>query len=556
MDIVGKPVSALKVFINSCAGQREPWEIVTITTTSVLAAVWFWQFVFQEESVHVRAKKAFFKLLRKVPAVRNKLKAEIEKISDKFMEDAEKRVKDIPFVLCLPDKGAKDEEVLRCVEKCVELGEFDWKHGFVSGAVYFQSQPLLDLVSKVYGQTSYTNPLHPDVFPGINKMEAEVVRITAQLFHGGPNSCGTMTSGGTESILMACKALRDFAYHERGIRRGEIVLPKTAHPAFDKAAQYLDMKITYVPVDPKTCTVDIKQMEKAISKNTVMLVGSVPNYPYGTSDDMEAIAALGRKYNIPVHSDCCLGGFLTAFMPSVGYPVAPFDFAVDGIVSISADTHKYGYTPKGSSVVLYCDEKYRSYQYTVTTDWPGGVYGSPTVNGSRPGGTIAVTWASMMHFGLEGYKDATKKVISTSRHLEKKLREIEELTLFGTPATSVVAFRSEKFHIYKLAEILKSKQWNINSLQFPPGIHMTVTVMHTVDGVIDRFVEDVKLGVQQIMTSTDLQELTKGGEMALYGMAQSLPDRTIVEDITCAWLDSLYFTPKQSEKHSSQNGHI
>ena len=165
---------------------------------------------------------------------------------------------------------------------------------------------------------------------------------------------------------------------------------------------------------------DIAAMERAINRNTVMLVGSAPNFPYGTMDDIEAIAALGRKYNIPVHVDACLGGFLIVFMKRAGYPVRPFDFSIPGVTSISADTHKYGFTPKGSSVILYSEKVYRHYQYTVTTEWPGGVYGSPTVNGSRAGGIIAATWATMMNFGLDGYVEATKRIIDTTRYIEQE----------------------------------------------------------------------------------------------------------------------------------------
>lgn len=151
----------------------------------------------------------------------------------------------------------------------------------------------------------------------------------------------------------------------------------------------------------------------------LQLVGSAPNFPYGTVDDIEAIAKLGKKYNIPVHVDACLGGFLVVFMKRAGYTLRPFDFSVDGVTSISADPHKYGYTPKGASLVLYSDKKYRRYQYTVTTDWPGGVYGSPSVNGSRAGGIIAACWATLLSFGLEGYVEATKNIVDTTKYIEQ-----------------------------------------------------------------------------------------------------------------------------------------
>lgn len=414
---------------------RAPWQIVTITTSTVLGLVWLWDLLSEDESLYARARRRFFKLARKIPAVQRKITAEIDKINEGFVKDASQHG---AFTTRLPEQGLKQDEILKKVDDYLALGHYRWKEGFLSGGVYYFDPELVKLVTEVYGKASYTNPLHADVFPGVCKMEAEVVRMTATLFNGDGNACGTMTTGGTESIMMACKAYRDYARDVKGITKPNIVLPKTAHTAFDKSAKYFGMYTKTVPVHPDTTEVDIQAMERAINGNTVMLVGSAPNYPYGTIDDIEAIAKLGKKYNIPVHVDACLGGFLIIFMKKAGYSIKPFDFSVDGVTSISADTHKvrpvrsldpivatnatlffqYGFTPKGSSVILYSDKIYRHYQYTVTTEWPGGVYGSPTVNGSRAGGIIAATWATMMNFGLEGYVERTRRIIDTARYIE------------------------------------------------------------------------------------------------------------------------------------------
>lgn len=234
------------------------------------------------------------------------------------------------------------DDIIVKVDEYLETGNYDWEKGRVSGSIYYYNQDLIKLVTEVYGKASYTNPLHTDVFPGVCKMEAEVVRMCANLFHGTPESCGTMTTGGTESIMMACKAYRDYGREINGITKPNIVMPVTAHSAFDKAAQYMNMFVKTVKVNPRTTQVDLKAMESAINSNTIMLVGSAPNFPYGTMDDIEAIAALGKKYNIPVHVDACLGGFIIVFMKRAGYQLKPFDFRLDGVTSISADTHKVG----------------------------------------------------------------------------------------------------------------------------------------------------------------------------------------------------------------------
>lgn len=515
---------------------RAPWQIVTITTSTVLGLVWLWDLLSEDESLYARARRRFFKLARKIPAVQRKITAEIDKINEGFVKDASQHG---AFTTRLPEQGLKQDEILKKVDDYLALGHYRWKEGFLSGGVYYFDPELVKLVTEVYGKASYTNPLHADVFPGVCKMEAEVVRMTATLFNGDQNACGTMTTGGTESIMMACKAYRDYARDVKGITKPNMVLPKTAHTAFDKSAKYFGMYTKTVPVHPDTTEVDIQAMERAINGNTVMLVGSAPNYPYGTIDDIEAIAKLGKKYNIPVHVDACLGGFLIIFMKKAGYSIKPFDFSVDGVTSISADTHKYGFTPKGSSVILYSDKVYRHYQYTVTTEWPGGVYGSPTVNGSRAGGIIAATWATMMNFGLEGYVERTRRIIDTARYIETELRKIDHIYIFGTPATSVVAIGSKDFDIFRLSGELNGLGWNLNSLQFPSGIHICVTHMHTQNGIADKFVADVRSKVALCMQNP---EKPVEGKMAIYGVAQEVPDREVVGEFTKCFIDSMYYT--------------
>lgn len=551
MESFGKlnvATNSVKEYINQCFDKKEPWQIVAITAGSVLTSVWVWDVIFQDESLLSRGKKLVFRLARKIPAIRNKIKTEMENVNTSFEESVIKRNEGVAYITSLPILGKQHDVIINDVKQYLSLGDFKWKEGYVSGAVYFQDQKLIDLLTQVYGLASYTNPLHPDIFPGVCKMEAEVVRMAATLFNGSSKACGTMTTGGTESILMACKAYRDHAKEEMGIKKPEIVLPITAHPAFNKASAYFGLKMNHVPVDPLTLKVDLKAMKRAIGRNTCVLVGSAPNYPYGTMDDIEEIAALGRQYNIPVHVDSCLGGFVAVFMKEAGFDIRPFDFSVPGVTSISADTHKYGFAPKGSSVILYSEPKYRHYQFHVATDWPGGVYGSPTVNGSRAGGIIAACWATMLHFGMEGYVSATKRIIETTKKIENGLRNMKGLFVFGKPATSVIAIGSKEFHIYRLSEALNKKGWNLNPLQFPCGIHLCVTHVHTADGVADRFLSDVEEELTEIMKDPD-QEVH--GHLAMYGMSQSIPDRSIVGDFTRFFLDSMYYTPKAKEEMNS-----
>uniref|UniRef100_A0A672L9C8 sphinganine-1-phosphate aldolase n=1 Tax=Sinocyclocheilus grahami TaxID=75366 RepID=A0A672L9C8_SINGR len=520
-------VEEARRFVNSqCAG-LEPWQIIATTLLSTLGAVWLKGFLFQPESKCYSLSFFFVCFLTLC----------------------------MSYTKLLPAQGLTHKQLFDKIREYETLSEVDWAKGKVSGAVYWGDEKLTDLLVKVYGEFAWSNPLHPDLFPGVRKMEAEVVRMTCALFNGGPDSCGTVTSGGTESILMACKAYRDMA-HERGIKHPEIIAPVSVHAAFDKAAHYFGMKLIHIPLDKKTMKVDVKAMRRAISRNTAMLVCSAPHFPHGIMDPVIEVAKLAVKYNIPFHVDACLGGFLIVFMEKAGFKLDPFDFRVKGVTSISADTHKYGYAPKGSSVVLYSDKKFRHYQYFVAPNWQGGIYASPSMAGSRPGGIIAACWATMMHMGEKGYVEATKKVVETARKIKAGIRQIDGVFVFGDPEVSVVALGSDVFDIFRLSNALTSKGWNLNTLQFPSSIHICVTMLHTQPGVAEQFISDVKREVAIIMKNP--KEKTTGMG-AIYGMAQSIPDRSMVAEVSQGFLDCLYSTevPKiQSKHHKNHKNHL
>ncbi|VVC28150.1 Pyridoxal phosphate-dependent transferase, subdomain 2,Pyridoxal phosphate-dependent transferase [Cinara cedri] len=540
MDLVSSSLSFTKNTVNNLFGPREPWQVASITASGILTSIWLWNFLLQDESLYNRLKTFTFTQIKKIPKFKKKIEEETKIISDLFENEIIENTKGEKYIIELPSQGISQDELIKTVNRYLNLGKYNWKEGFISGAIYYYDEKLIQFLTQVYGLASYTNPLHSDIFPGICKMEAEVVRFVVNLFHGDSNACGTMTSGGTESIIMACKAYRDFGRNEHGIKNGVIIVPRSAHPAFDKAASYFGVRIIHIDLNPETFTVDLKKMENAITKNTLMLVGSFPNFPYGTSDDIKAISALGLKYNIPVHVDCCLGGFIAAFMPQAGFSLPPFDFNLAGVTSISADTHKYGYAPKGSSVILYSNKKYRHSQYYVSTEWPGGHYGSPTVSGSRSGGIIAACWATLMYFGMNGYITSTKEIMGTKIFIEEQLRNMEGIFIFGNPTTSVIAIGSNIFNIYRLSDGLNARGWNLNTLQFPIGIHICVTHLHTKPGVASLFVEDLRKELIEILKTPNV-ELT--GKMAMYGMSATLPDRTIVGDITRYFIDAMYYTP-------------
>ncbi|XP_058971919.2 sphingosine-1-phosphate lyase 1 [Pocillopora verrucosa] len=526
-----------------CRGM-EAWEIVVNTVTycffvwlalEILRWVIGWAF-FREKSLIERVKKGFFRTLRRLPFIKDKIANEMNKTVEEMGKTVFPVKPGETFHTRLPAKGMKEKDLMKEIENYTKLGEVKWEEGRVSGAIYCGGKELTEVLTKVYSKFTWANPLHVDIFPDVRKMEAEVVQMCVNMYHGGKDACGTMTSGGTESILMACKAYRDWA-SDRGITHPEIVAPISIHAAFDKAAHYFNIKLVHVPVDEKTRKVNIKAMRRAITKNTILLCGSAPQFPHGVMDPIEEIAKLAKKYNLGCHVDACLGGFLIPFMKKAGFSLPPFDFSVDGVTSISCDTHKYGFSPKGSSVIMYSNKHLRHFQYFVAPDWQGGIYACPSIPGSRPGAIIAATWATMIYYGESGYVESTRKIISTRKKIEDGLRKIKGIFVLGKPEVSVVAFASHDFDVYHLGDALTKKGWHLNTLQFPSSIHICVTALNTQPGVADQFIKDVRECTAALLKDPAAKS---SGMSAIYGMSQSIPDRSIVNEIAWGFLDCMY----------------
>ena len=346
--------------------------------------------------------------------------------------------------------------------------------------------------------------------------------------------CGSVSSGGTESILLAMKSYRDYAWEVKGIKNPEMVLPITAHPAFHKAAQYFGIQLKLIPFD-KDYKVDLNQFRKAITKNTIVLVGSAPTFPHGVIDPIEEISEIGIKKGIPVHVDACLGGFVLPWAKKLGYAVPKFDFALPGVTSISVDTHKYGFAPKGSSVILYRGEHLRSFQYFTVTDWPGGLYFSPTLSGSRSGAVSAACWATLLRMGEDGYLKACAKILETAVQIKQGIRTIPELKILGKPLWNI-AFTSKQVDIYQVLDRMSQKGWSLNGLHKPSCVHICVTLMQTKEGVADRFIEDLRQAVAEVKENR--QEST--GMAPIYGMAASVPFRGTVSTLLKKYMDALY----------------
>lgn len=341
------------------------------------------------------------------------------------------------------------------------------------------------------------------------------------------------------------------------------ILPDTAHTAFRKAGEYFNIKIHLVACPAPAYQVDVHRVSRLINANTILLVGSAPNFPHGIIDDIAALSKLAVRRRLPLHVDCCLGSFLVPFLERAGFETAPFDFRLRGVTSISCDTHKYGFAPKGNSTVLYRSRQLRTYQYFVSPDWSGGVYASPGIAGSRPGALIAGCWVSLMRVGEAGYLDACAKIVGTAKKIAEAVTTTSpvlgaELELVGRPLVSVVAFRvrdASTLDIYDVADGMTAKGWHLNALQNPPAMHVAVTMPLTkvweklvadLEAVIETEREKERVRAVEAGEVPGAANRKKGGAAkqgdtaALYGVAGSLPNKAVVVDLARGFLDILY----------------
>ena len=348
--------------------------------------------------------------------------------------------------------------------------------------------------------------------------------------------CGTMTSGGSESIIMAMKTYRDWAREEKGIHEPEIIMPHTAHPAFDKAGMYFGIKMVHIPVTEPDYRVDPEAVAARINANTIALVGSAGNYPYGLIDPLDKLSGLALEHGLGFHVDGCLGGFILPWFEKLGRKLPLFDFRLPGVTSMSADTHKYGFALKGTSVVLYRNNNLRRYQYFNAPDWAGGMYASPTAAGSRSGGLTAATWASMLYMGEEGYLKEARAIKDVADAMIKGVKGIPELSLIGDP-TFVISFGSDDVDIFHVNDFMITKGWRFNALQLPPGMHFCVTMPQTfVPGVAEKFTNDLREAVAYAKTKAG----TPADTAAIYGIAGNLEGNQAVTDMVYGIFDHLY----------------
>ncbi len=443
---------------------------------------------------------------------------------------------ELPLVRSLPAQGRDHAELLRELE-ALRVADADWRDGRVFSLVYDPGHAHEAFLQEAHGRYFSENGLNPMAFKSLHRMETDVVRMVGKLLHGDAKTCGTMTSGGTESLLLAVKTARDRARRlHPWNRRPELILPTTAHVAFDKAADAFGLRIRRARLTPDL-QVDVKHVKRLINRHTVLLVASAPQYPHGVIDPVAAIAKLGQKHGIPVHVDACVGGLILPFIERLGRPVPPWDFRVPGVTSISADLHKYGYTAKGASVLLHRSTDYLQDQIFVAADWPGGVYASPSLPGTRPGGPIAAAWAGLQAMGESGYLELARQTLVAADTLRAGVRGIAGLQLLSPDDMPIVTWTSAAadVDVYAVADQLEARGWHLDRQQDPPSVHLTVMAGHV--RTADAYVRDLADAVAFVRAHPAAKSQ---GNAAMYGMMAKVPFRGMVKKTVRGILLEMY----------------
>ncbi len=396
----------------------------------------------------------------------------------------------------MPDEPVSREQILDELRQMSTEEDRKGDTGRVSGSIYSGDHDHYHFQVEAFGYYGHANVLQRDMYPSATKMEAEIIAMTADILHGDENTGGLVTSGGTESLVTAMLAYREWGRNTKGIPRPQIIMPITAHPGHSKAFHWFDIDAVIAPVDENQ-KVDLDFVRANINEHTVALVGTAGTYPHGVIDPIPELGQIALEHGLGLHVDGCLGGWILAWAKELGYEHTPFDLSVPGVTSISADTHKYGYALKGSSVLLFRPKELRSEQYLLIDDWPGGAYASPGMGGSRSGGLISATWASLLSFGKSGYRKIAADIFRTADEIRAAVVSHPELTLVGDSLWNIAFTTTPEsgLDIFHVNDGLADLGWRMNGLQFPPALHFCVTRPNTQDGVTEDFARDLAKAV-------------------------------------------------------------
>ncbi len=397
----------------------------------------------------------------------------------------------------IPAKGRPWAE-LKTELETAKKDDFSWREGRMALYFYYLNEEVKQVQQEAYLAYWTENAMGQRAFPSMKKLETEVMEMGLSLMHAPKEAAATFTSGGTESIFLAVKTARDWARATKGITNPNMVIPRTGHPAFDRAAEYLNIKVVRVPTTRNDFRADVQEMERRIDGDTIMLLGSAPNYPYGVFDQIADIAALAQERGLWMHVDACVGGFLAPFVKQIGYDIPPFDFSIPGVTSISADLHKYGYAPKGASLMMLRDQALQKHQTFTFDNWERGAYASNTAQGTRAGGAVAAAWAVMNFLGQDGYEKWAAVIMDTVEKLTTGINAIPGLAVIEPHELCIFAYHSKdpSLDIGAVADAMLARGWFVGRQAEPRGIHMHLNPVHA--ETADLYLEDLAGAVKEV----------------------------------------------------------
>lgn len=453
--------------------------------------------------------------------------------------------------MSLPAEGEAREEILSALDAYTQR-DVDFRGGRTWSLIYWAGEAHHTLVQDAHNRLLDSNALNPLAFRSLKRLEAEVVQMALSLLNGPEAGVGVMTSGGTESLLCATLAARDRArVRKPWILRPNIVLPESAHPAFDKAAHLFGLGVRRARLGPSGAA-SPEAIQKCINRNTVLVVASAPSYPWGVVDPVPEIATLTAPRGISLHVDACFGGFILPWLERLGVRFPLWDFRVPGVTSVSADLHKYGFAPKGASVLLYRDMAYMRHQLFVRTGWIGGAYASPTLLGTRAGGPIAAAWASLRGMGGAGFLARAAEAWQAAEQLRAGIAAIDGLRVLGLPHATVVTWAAadSALNLYAVADALQAQGWAVDRQQDPPSVHCTVNASNL--PVISRYLEDLRAAVATVRADPGR---AAQGEAAVYGLLSAVPLRAVTDRAVRDVLAGMY-APGVTEPEVSPPGGV
>ena len=410
----------------------------------------------------------------------------------------------------IPATGMSPQSIITTFDE-MSAHDVQWRDGKAFSLAYNAGPEVLAVAEEAYRRFSGANALNTAAFPSLRQMQGEVIEMAGVWLGSPATAAGYFTSGGTESILMAVKAARDQFRTESSITLPNIILPTSAHAAFDKAAAYFGVELRRVDVLPNW-RADVAAMAKRIDQNTIMIVGSAPQYPQGVIDDIPALAALAQRQNINCHVDACMGGVSLAYLGKLGHQIPPWNLQIDGVTSISVDLHKFGYTSKGASVIMYADKRLRSYQGFFTDQWLGGVYASSGMLGTKSGGAIAAAWAVMHFLGDDGYLRLTQSSRVATEKLAHHISGHPHLSLLAQPDALLLSFIADdpqRLNVYAVADEMWKRGWYIDRQEPPQSLHCTVNAVH--ESVIDEMLADLDACILSVL------DTGRSGDVGEYG---------------------------------------